>query len=113
MVLLLLRKLVNEAAGGMKSIQKTKKLWAIGTIVVILFVSSFSTIINNSMLPISKALAAFGVEDNQNEESAYLKFAAQTIKASNSNSTTVQLPEAAKGPTIPSKGYLVQQIRIG
>jgi hypothetical protein len=49
----------------MKSIQKTKKLWMIGAIVGILFVSSFSTIINNSMLPVSKALAAFEVEDNQ------------------------------------------------
>ena len=95
----------------MKSIQKTKKLWMIGAIVGILFVSSFSTIINNSMLPVSKALAAIEVEDNQNEESAYLKFAAQTIKGSNSNSSTVQLPEAAKGPTIPAKGYLVQEIR--
>jgi glyoxylase-like metal-dependent hydrolase (beta-lactamase superfamily II) len=55
------------------------------------------------MLPISKALATFEVEDNQNEESAYLKFAAQTIKVSNSNSSTV--------PTIPAKGYLVQEIR--
>jgi glyoxylase-like metal-dependent hydrolase (beta-lactamase superfamily II) len=103
----------NEAAGGMKTIQKTKKLWMIGTIVVILFVSSSSTIINNSMLPVSKALAAFEVHDNENEESAYIKFAAQTIKESNSNSSTVQLPEAAKGPPIPPKGYLVQQIRDG
>jgi hypothetical protein len=55
------------------------------------------------MLPVSKALATFEVEDNQNEESAYLKFAAQTIKESNSNSSTVQLSEAAKGPTYLQK----------
>jgi hypothetical protein len=69
----------------------------IGTIIVILFVSSFSTI-NNSILPISKALAA-EVEDNQNEETAYLKFASQAVKQSDNSSTagaTIQLPEAAK-----------------
>jgi glyoxylase-like metal-dependent hydrolase (beta-lactamase superfamily II) len=97
----------------MKSIQKTKKHWMIGTIIVILFVSSFSTI-NNSILPISKALAA-EVEDNQNEETAYLKFASQAVKQSDNSSTagaTIQLPEAAKGPPIPTtKGYLVQEIR--
>jgi glyoxylase-like metal-dependent hydrolase (beta-lactamase superfamily II) len=94
----------------MNSIRKTKKLWMIGTTLVILFVSSFSTI-NNSILPISKALAAAEVENNENEETAYLKFASQTIKESNTSST-VQIPEAAKGPTIPpAKGYLVQEIR--
>ena len=29
----------------------------------------------------------------------------------NKNATTIPLPEAAKGPPIPAKGYLVQQIR--
>jgi len=29
----------------------------------------------------------------------------------NKNATTIPLPEAAKGPPIPTKGYLVQQIR--
>jgi glyoxylase-like metal-dependent hydrolase (beta-lactamase superfamily II) len=96
----------------MNSIQK-KKLSMVGTIFVILFVSSFSTITNDSTLPISKALAAAEVEDNNNEdeETAYLKFASQTIKESNNNSSTVQIPEAAKGPPIPAKGYLVQEIR--
>src|SRR5689334_8952753 len=54
-------------------------------------------------------------QQQQDEETAYLKFAAQTIKQSNSvnNATpnTTQIPEAAKGPPIPAKGYLVQQIR--
>lgn len=27
------------------------------------------------------------------------------------NATTIPLPEAAKGPPIPAKGYLVEQIR--
>ena len=30
---------------------------------------------------------------------------------SSKNSTTVQIPDAAKGPAIPAKGYLVQEIR--
>ena len=38
-------------------------LWMIGMILVILFVSSFSIINNNSIIPISKALAT-KVEDN-------------------------------------------------
>ena len=54
-------------------------------------------------------------QQQQDEETAYLKFAAQTIKQSNSvnnaTTSTTQVPEAAKGPPIPAKGYLVQQIR--
>jgi glyoxylase-like metal-dependent hydrolase (beta-lactamase superfamily II) len=90
-----------------------KKLWMIGTGLVILFVSSFSTI-NNSMLPI-RAVAA-EVENNEDEETAYIKFASQAVKQSDNSSTvnaTIQLPEAAKGPPIPAKGYLVQQIGGG
>jgi uncharacterized protein YdeI (BOF family) len=48
----------------------------------------------------------------EDEETAYLKFESSTIKESNSNNvTTQQIPEAAKGPAIPPKGYLVQEIR--
>jgi glyoxylase-like metal-dependent hydrolase (beta-lactamase superfamily II) len=85
----------------------------IGTILVILFVSSFSTI-NNSIPPI-RAVAA-EAENNENEETAYIKFASQAVKQSDNSSTvsaTIQLPEATKGPPIPAKGYLVQQIRDG
>ena len=91
----------------------TKKLLIIsGTILVILFVSS--TTINSSILPMRiqtpKALAA---EDKEDEETAYLKFVSQTVNKSNNskNSTIVQIPNAAKGPAIPAKGYLVQEIR--
>jgi glyoxylase-like metal-dependent hydrolase (beta-lactamase superfamily II) len=93
-------------------IHKTKKLLMVsGTILVILFISST---INSSILPMSiqtpKALAA---EDKEDEETAYLKFVSQTVNKSNNskNSTTVQIPDAAKGPAIPAKGYLVQEIR--
>jgi len=53
----------------------------------------------------------------EDEETAYLKFVSQSVKDSNSSSTknattsTIQIPEAAKGPPIPAKGYLVQEIR--
>jgi glyoxylase-like metal-dependent hydrolase (beta-lactamase superfamily II) len=95
-------------------IHGTKKLLMIsGTILVILFVSS--TTINSSILPMSiqtpKALAA---GDKEDEETAYLKFVSQKVKESDNsskNSTTVQIPDAAKGPAIPAKGYLVQEIR--
>jgi glyoxylase-like metal-dependent hydrolase (beta-lactamase superfamily II) len=95
-------------------IYKTKKLLVVsGTILVILFISST---INSSILlmPIQtpKALAA---EDKEDEETAYLKFVSQTVNKSNnsksSTTTTVQIPDAAKGPAIPPKGYLVQEIR--
>jgi glyoxylase-like metal-dependent hydrolase (beta-lactamase superfamily II) len=90
-----------------------KKLWTIGTVLVILFVSSFSTI-NNSILPV-RAVAA-EVENYEDEETAYIKFASQAVKQSDNSSTvnaTTQLPEAAQGPPIPAKGYLVQQIGGG
>ena len=60
----------------------------------------------------SRALA------QEDEESAYVKYAYQLVKDSNNstgnnstgkNATTIPLP--AKGPRIPAKGYLVQQIR--
>jgi glyoxylase-like metal-dependent hydrolase (beta-lactamase superfamily II) len=84
-----------------------------GTILLILFMSST---INNSILPMSiqtpKALAA--AEYKEDEETAYLKFVSQTVNKSNNSknsTTTVQIPDAAKGPAIPAKGYLVQEIR--
>jgi glyoxylase-like metal-dependent hydrolase (beta-lactamase superfamily II) len=73
---------------------------------VLLFSSSSDSILP---LPIHNPNALAYVED---EETAYLKFVSSTIKESNSNNiTTQQIPEAAKGPAIPPKGYLVQEIR--
>ena len=34
-----------------------------------------------------------------------------SVKDTSKKATTIPLPEAAKGPTIPAKGYLVEQIR--
>jgi glyoxylase-like metal-dependent hydrolase (beta-lactamase superfamily II) len=97
-------------------IHGTKKLLTIsGTILLVLFVSS--TTINSSIMPMgiqtSNVLAA---EDNEDEETAYLKYATQEVKRSDNSSTvtdTSQLPEAAKGPPVATKGYIVQQIRDG
>lgn len=87
----------------------------IAMISVILFVSLFSTI-NNSILPISNSPVAAEMENNEDEEIPYFKFASQIVRQSDNSSTvntTTQLPEAAKGPPIPTKGYLVQQIGDG
>jgi glyoxylase-like metal-dependent hydrolase (beta-lactamase superfamily II) len=66
-------------------------------------------------LGLNRNQTAIAQQQQQDEETAYLKFAAQTIKQSNSGknatTSTTQIPEAAKGPPIPAKGYLVQQIR--
>jgi len=75
-----------------------------GIFVIILLVTSLLT---TSYILNSKALA------QEDEESAYVKYASQLVKDSNNstskNATTI--PQAAKGPSIPAKGYLVQQIR--
>ena len=64
-------------------------------------------------------------DNNDNVETVYLKFVSQALKDPNANTSSsgsgtsnnrssaisaTQVPEAAKGPTIPAKGYLVQQI---
>ena len=91
-------------------LNKSSKVLQSGSIflVILLATSLLSTYSQNS-----KALV------QENEETPYLKFVSQTVNGSNSSSSTnknstastVQIPEAAKGPTIPAKGYLVQQIR--
>ncbi len=53
----------------------------------------------------------------ENDETAYLKFVATAIKESNGNnsntSTVTAVPDEAKGPAIPTKGYLVQDLGNG
>ena len=69
-----------------------------------------TSLLSTSYILNSKALT------QEDEESGYLKYASQLIKDSNNsstskNATTIPIPQAAKGPPIPAKGYLVQQIR--
>src|SRR5690242_6474488 len=74
----------------------------------IFLVVVLATSIMSAYIQSSKALV------QEDEETTYLKFASQAVKQSgNSGATaaTTQLPEAAKGPPIPTKGYLVQEIR--
>lgn len=97
-------------SGTLEMLNKSSKVLQSGSIflVILLATSLLSTDSQNS-----KALV------QENEETPYLKFVSQTVNGSNSSSSTnkntttsiVQIPEAAKGPTIPAKGYLVQQIR--
>ena len=97
-------------SGTLDMLNKSSKVLQSGSIflVILLATSLLSTYSQNS-----KALV------QENEETPYLKFVSQTVNGSNSSSSTnknsttstVQIPEAAKGPTIPAKGYLVQQIR--
>jgi glyoxylase-like metal-dependent hydrolase (beta-lactamase superfamily II) len=95
-----------------------------GAFLTILLVSAGNAAINGSVLPIQTSKALTAVQDNNyNEEKVYLKFVSQALTESNANTSsgnsnnkssagsTTQLPETAKGPTIPAKGYLVQQIR--
>ena len=108
--------------------QKIMRRITSGAFLIILFVIACNVAINGSILPVqtSKALAAVQ-DNNDNVETVYLKFVSQALKESNANtsssssgtsnnrssvSSATQVPEAAKGPTISAKGYLVQQIQI-
>jgi glyoxylase-like metal-dependent hydrolase (beta-lactamase superfamily II) len=74
----------------------------------IFLVVVLATSIMSAYIQSSKALV------QEDEETTYLKFASQAVKQSGNSSATAattQLPEAAKGPPIPTKGYLVQEIR--
>ena len=80
------------------------KVWiSCGVMLVFLFLSS-----SNSILPtsIQKAFAY--------DEDGYIKFIVSNVNESNSDSSNatgmIQIPEVAKGPPIPAKGYLVQEL---
>lgn len=53
-------------------------------------------------------------QEEHSGEEAYLRFVSDIVQqqpTNNTNTTTIQIPETAKGPAIPSeKGYLVQEI---
>ena len=85
----------------------------------ILFV--FTLVLNQNHTAVAQQQQLSGIQSSnalfqEDEETAYLKFASQAIKQSSNSSAigaNIQLPETAKGPPIPAKGYLVQQIRGG
>ena len=78
---------------------------------VILFGNLFVINSNGTIIPMASATVT--VREFGDEETAFHEFVSQPIMQSNNNAstsnTTIQLPETAKGPQIPTKGYLVQQ----
>lgn len=80
---------------------------------VTLIISLLSSINSSILLPVPN-MTPNALASIENEETAYLKFVTSIVKESNSNNsnttTAKTIPEAAKGPAIPTKGYLVQEI---
>ena len=62
----------------------------------------------------SKPITYVQAQEEHSGEEAYLRFVSDNVQqqsTDNTNTTTTQIPETAKGPAIPSeKGYLVQEI---
>jgi glyoxylase-like metal-dependent hydrolase (beta-lactamase superfamily II) len=62
----------------------------------------------------SKPITYVHAQKEHSGEEAYLRFVSDNVQqqsTDNTNTTTTQIPETAKGPAIPSeKGYLVQEI---
>ena len=89
----------------MHSNKEANKVWTLcGVTLVILVLFSSS-----SILPTASVQKAFAYD-----EDGYIKFVVSKVNDSNTNSSnataTIQIPEAAKGPAIPAKGYLVQEL---
>jgi glyoxylase-like metal-dependent hydrolase (beta-lactamase superfamily II) len=65
------------------------------------------------LLPVSH-LNLNALASMENGETAYLKFVTSAVKESNRNNnntdTVTTIPEEAKGPAIPTKGYLVRDL---
>ena len=61
-----------------------------------------------------KPITYVHAQEEHSGEEAYLRFVSDIVQqqpTNNTNTTTIQIPETAKGPAIPSeKGYLVQEI---
>jgi glyoxylase-like metal-dependent hydrolase (beta-lactamase superfamily II) len=63
----------------------------------------------------SKPITYAHAQEELGGEEAYLHFVSDIVQQQSSNNTnttttTTQIPETAKGPAIPEKGYLVQEI---
>jgi glyoxylase-like metal-dependent hydrolase (beta-lactamase superfamily II) len=89
-------------------LNKSSKILQSGSIFLVILLAT--SIMATWYIQNSKALV------QEDEETAYFKFVSQSVKDSssstkNATTSTIQIPEAAKGPPIPAKGYLVQEIR--
>jgi len=62
----------------------------------------------------SKPITYVHAQEEHSGEETYLRFVSDIVQqqsTDNTNTTTIQIPETAKGPAIPAeKGYLVQEI---
>ena len=71
--------------------------------------------ITTAVLALSSLIAFSNLENvSAFDEDRYVKFIASKVNESTTNDTksveTLPIPDAAKGPSIPSKGYLVQEL---
>jgi glyoxylase-like metal-dependent hydrolase (beta-lactamase superfamily II) len=101
---------------------KQKNAKSIGLMIILSISLAFMlTLFSGSLMPVqpTSSLKPFEYIGEQEEsvEEAYLKFVSEEQQQSGNsignvtNTTTTQIPEAAKGPAIPNeKGYLVQEI---
>ena len=80
----------------------------------IAILSALILLISNSLIP--NQASAITLEEQEGIPNLVLVSTSTNSQQDPNNSTTVnatQIPENAKGPTIPSKGYLVEEIRDG
>jgi len=71
--------------------------------------------ITTAVLALSSLIAFSNLENvSAFDEDRYVKFIASKVNESTTNNTksaeTMPIPDAAKGPSIPSKGYLVEEL---
>ena len=77
-------------------------------------ISALILLLSNSLVP--NEISAFSPEEREGFPNLVLVSSSPTSQKDPNNSTSVnatQIPENAKGPAIPSKGYLVEEIRDG
>jgi len=96
--------MINKSSLNSKVLQS-------GTIFSLILLTT--SLLSTSYIQNSKAL----VQEDDQEDYGYLKFASYAVKqayAAKQNyivNSTIHIPPIARGPQIPAKGYLVQEIR--
>lgn len=100
---------------------KQKNAKFIGSMIILTSLAVLPALLSGSLTSVETTSSlkpfvyVYGQEEQSGEE-AYLQLVSaavqpQSSNSSSTNTTTTQIPETAKGPTIPSeKGYLVQEI---
>jgi glyoxylase-like metal-dependent hydrolase (beta-lactamase superfamily II) len=86
---------------------------------LVLSLAVFPIVLSDSLTSVqipsnSKPMTYVNAQEEDSGEEAYIRLVSGIVQQqsnNNTNTTTIQIPETAKGPTIPSqKGYLVQEI---